>query len=265
MFLVGCELTQAIRTLTKREKVDCAVAFWGDGAERMFRRTSAWTSRIICNLRMGGTNPQVIRRLLEFVRIRHCDALHAKIYLGSNRAIVTSANASANGLGINGASSATWIEAGYLTTEVTPIRVWFEALWESSNAITDADLTAAEAAWSGRQKAVRAPAETRQAPTPASFGPLIALSQSKRRDIGAQLNAQWNVGAHHALYRANGTWYHRLTRFPGALFDENGYVRFETEDDLRRCSGVLVGERANWLNVPNGIASLSDYVRVQPS
>jgi hypothetical protein len=49
------------------------------------------------------------------------------------------------------------------------------------------------------------------------------------------------------------------------LFDENGYVRFETEDDLLRCPGMLVGERANWLNVPNGIASLPGYVRVQPS
>jgi hypothetical protein len=106
---------------------------------------------------MGGTNPQVIRRLLDLVRVRHCDALHAKIYLGSNRAIVTSANASANGLGIDGASSTTWIEAGYLTPDVTPIRIWFDALWESSNPITDADLTAAEATWLARQRPVWAP------------------------------------------------------------------------------------------------------------
>ncbi len=261
MFLVGPELAQAIRRLTKRGKVDCAVAFWGDGAERMFRTTAARTSRIVCNLRMGGTNPHVIRRLLDLARVRHCDALHAKIYLGSNRAIVTSANASANGLGIEGAASAAWIEVGYLTTEVAPISVWFEGLWESSEAITDADLTAAEAAWSRRQKAVRGSAETGKGPTPAPPEPLLALAQSKRRNIGAQLNIQWNVGAQHALYRANGTWYHWLTRFPGALFDENGYVRFGSKDDLLGCSGVLVGEHANWLNVPNGIASLPDYVR----
>jgi len=212
---------------------------------------------------MGGTNPQVIRRLLDLTRIRHCDTLHAKIYLGSNRTIVSSANASTNGLGVDSASSATWIEAGYLTTEVAPIRAWFEALGEISSAITDADLAAAEAAWSERQKAVWRPPETSRDATPALLEELLTLPRSKRRNIGAQLNSQWNVGAQHALYRANGTWYHWLRRFPGALFDANGYVRLETEDDLLGCSGVQVGERANWLNVPDGIASLPGYVMVQ--
>ena len=94
-----------------------------------------------------------------------------------------------------------------------------------------------------------------------SSGAQTLRSRSTR--VGAQLNSQWNVGAQHALYRANGTWCHWLQRFPGALFDANGYVRFETEDDLLGCSGVRVGERANWLNVPDGIASLPGYVTVQ--
>jgi hypothetical protein len=263
MFLVGSELTEAIRRLTKAGKVDCAVAFWGDGAEGMFRKTAARTSRIVCNLRMGGTNPRAIRRMLDLAQVRHCDALHAKIYLGSTRAIVTSANASANGLGIEGASSGTWIEAGYLTTIVAPIRAWFEGLWESSNAITEADLDAAEAAWSTRQQGTVGATEIGGTPTSAPDEPAASLVQAKqRRNVGAQLNVQWKVGAQHALYRSNGTWYHWLRRFPGALFDDNGYIRFETEHDLLACPGVLVGERANWLNVPNGIASLAGYTSV---
>lgn len=65
------------------------------------------------------------------------------------------------------------------------------------------------------------------------------------RANGRTLNTEWKVGAQHSLYRENGTWYHRLERFPAALFDANGYVRFETKDDLTNCPGVLIGERAN--------------------
>jgi hypothetical protein len=79
---------------------------------------------------------------------------------------------------------------------------------------------------------------------------------------GRLLNSEWNVGARHALYRENGTWYHRLERFPAALFDASGYVRFESIEALKNCPGIQIGDHANWLNVPSGIASLPGYVRV---
>lgn len=262
MFIVGSELAGAIYKLTKSGKADCAVAFWGDGAERMFRKSKAYAPRIICNLGMGGTNPKIIRRLLDLTEIRHCDTLHAKIYLGSDRAIVTSANASTNGLGIDGASPATWIEAGYLTTDVAPIRIWFEALWASSSEVTEADLCAAEAAWAARQKTVAHPLGASHNARPTGFEELLP---NGRRTSGRDLNRQWSVGAQHALYRRDGTWYHWLKRFPAALFDANGYVRFETKDDLLECSGLSGDEDKNWLNVSSGIASLPGYVRVQES
>src|SRR5216683_1738836 len=81
------------------------------------------------------------------------------------------------------------------------------------------------------------------------------------RQIGRELNKKWNVGAQHALYRKNGTWYHLIERFPGALFDEHGYIVFESKEAVENCPGVLVGKRANWLNVPEGIARLQGYVR----
>jgi hypothetical protein len=84
------------------------------------------------------------------------------------------------------------------------------------------------------------------------------------KNIGQDLNVKWGVSAKHALYRENGTWYHLLERFPGALFDMNGYVLFETKDAYEHCPGVLMGKRANWLNVPDGIASLPNYVRITP-
>ncbi len=46
------------------------------------------------------------------------------------------------------------------------------------------------------------------------------------------LNKKWKVGAKHALYIHDGHWYHCLTKFPGALFDKNGYILFATEVNI---------------------------------
>jgi hypothetical protein len=81
------------------------------------------------------------------------------------------------------------------------------------------------------------------------------------RQIGRELNKKWNVGAQHPLYRKNGTWYHLIERFPGALFDEHGYIVFDSKEAVENCPGVVVGKRANWLNVPEGIARLQGYIR----
>lgn len=75
---------------------------------------------------------------------------------------------------------------------------------------------------------------------------------------GRQLNKEWRVGAQHALFHRDGTWYNNLTRFPGALFDPEGYVLFKTEEEYLNCPSVSVGQETN---VPRGISSLPGYVR----
>jgi hypothetical protein len=85
-------------------------------------------------------------------------------------------------------------------------------------------------------------------------------SKSKsERTIGRELNDRWNVGAQQARYRKNGTWFHVLDRFPGALFDENGYILFQTQEDYESCQFLQKGKE---LGVPHGIASIPGYVRV---
>ncbi len=96
-----------------------------------------------------------------------------------------------------------------------------------------------------------------------NYHPISKTSGEMSRSIGRELNRKWNVGALHALYRKNGTWYHLLERFPGALFDERGYVIFDSKDAVKNCPGIITGQRANWLNVPAGIATLPGYVRVE--
>jgi hypothetical protein len=80
------------------------------------------------------------------------------------------------------------------------------------------------------------------------------------RTTGAKLNELWGVGAEHALYIHDGHWYHQLERFPGALFDQNGYVLFQTESDFRECRYLSIGKDVS-VPVP-GISQIPGYFRV---
>lgn len=76
---------------------------------------------------------------------------------------------------------------------------------------------------------------------------------------GRTLNRRWKVGAKHALYRKTGKWYHRLERFPGALFDPEGYVLFRTEEEYKTCEYLVIHQH---IHVPEGISAIPSYVQV---
>ena len=153
-FLSGVELTREIKRLLKTADARVAVAFWGKGSESWVTGPSA---KVICNLATGGSNPHALRRLQERtgVELRQCDSLHAKVYLAAERAIVSSANVSANGLGLEGIEQSSWIEAGVTMPESTEVRAWFDELWKDKNrtrGITSADWVRAEADWQQRSR-----------------------------------------------------------------------------------------------------------------
>lgn len=77
-----------------------------------------------------------------------------------------------------------------------------------------------------------------------------------RTNSGRRLNREWRVGAQHALYHKDGTWYEQLERFPGALFDPNGYVVFNTREEYVSCPYLDRGEK---LNVRGSISKLPGY------
>lgn len=97
-------------------------------------------------------------------------------------------------------------------------------------------------------------------------GKLPALEQPTRSTLdrmltgltGRQLNQEWEVGARHALYHHEGRWYHQLQRFPGALFDYNGYVLFNTQEAFANCPLLSITQD---VYVPKGIAAIPGYVR----
>lgn len=78
------------------------------------------------------------------------------------------------------------------------------------------------------------------------------------KHIARRLNRELGVGAVQAYYLHKGTWFEPLTDFPGALFDLNGYVRFDTREEYERCPSVSHRKK---LNVRGGISSIAGYVR----
>lgn len=156
-FLYGKELSSAIRQIASSNKVSMAVAFWGHRGEDSLPPlplTGRKKWRIVCNLKMGGTNPKTIAALQTLSKkpaeyVRHHPRLHAKVYLSNDAAIVGSANVSANGLGLEGKEVDGWVEAGLLVRDATVIRniqQWFDELWDTADPVTARDLSDARKA-----------------------------------------------------------------------------------------------------------------------
>ena len=82
------------------------------------------------------------------------DSLHAKVIRGDNGAIVGSANFSSNGLGLEGAESRHWQEAGVFTddaAQVQSINAWYKGIWNTAVKIDEKALVAAEQDWLSRR------------------------------------------------------------------------------------------------------------------
>ncbi len=108
--------------------------------------------QIICNLSMGGTNPFAIEKM-NLKNVRHCDTLHAKVFIGSESVVIASANVSSNGLGLEGIEQAKWIEAGVEVAATPEILNWFDNLWRASRVVSDSSLEQARSQWKRRQRA----------------------------------------------------------------------------------------------------------------
>lgn len=155
--LTGKDLNSAIQATTSKGDTACAVAFWGAGATRMFGDAEGRSIRIICNLASGGTNPYEIEKMMKAFgeqNVRQMDNLHAKVYIGTEGSVVASANASANGLGLEGKEQQQWLEAGVKLSETTEVLTWFDGLFDSNETrpITGADLKKAKAQWKSRRR-----------------------------------------------------------------------------------------------------------------
>ena len=150
------------RLAATSDRCHLAVAFWGRGAaDRLELAGRAVAPRIICNLRMGGTNPDEIERLMaDGADVRQADDLHAKVYLFDHAVIIGSSNASSNGLSFQEGDGTGWREANVLIEDATivdEVAAWFDAL--ACVEITPRDLVLARSLWNRRRLLAR-PAAT---------------------------------------------------------------------------------------------------------
>lgn len=80
-----------------------------------------------------------------------------------------------------------------------------------------------------------------------------------RTNLGRHLKQVWNIPAQHVLYHHEGTWFHTLECFPGALCDPDGYVVFETEDEFLQCRALRIGKH---VRAPDGLKGILGYTQV---
>lgn len=183
-------LDQFQRLIEGGQHVSLAVAFWGRGADKLIETAWAGESlRILFNLGNGGTNPKVIRSLLDIsirlpgLELRIADDLHAKVAVSETAAIIGSANCSVNGLGLEGPECAGWEEAGVRIddhTQIAHIQGWFDGLWARGHAITEQRLSDAQIQWDRNR----------------SSRPKLAKSFSEALDAGELRNRDIHVEIH---------------------------------------------------------------------
>ncbi len=137
--LHGSDLAEAVRNLFATEnQLLCAVAFWGPEYSKLALDCGAL---VILDVSMGCTSKsslevlgigpkKVSEHALEHVRV--LDGLHAKLFLGANRCILGSANASGAALGRAGGPPKLFEAAIELERQDDPVAfAAVEALWKS--------------------------------------------------------------------------------------------------------------------------------------
>ena len=156
----GPSLLEWFRKYVRSSKhVKIGVAFWGAGAAKQLDLgKKGQETKIVCNLRTGGTNPREIETLIDAgAEVRHSDTLHAKVYLLDEGGAVGSSNVSANGLSFQGKECDGWTEANVVfgrNSLYQAAESRFHEIWKSAKPVEDRDLKEAEEAWSARRRHV---------------------------------------------------------------------------------------------------------------
>jgi hypothetical protein len=86
-----------------------------------------------------------------------------------------------------------------------------------------------------------------------------SVDRRAKMATGQELLKRWGIVARQARFHHQSNWYEPPTKFPAALCDREGYVVFETERQLKDCSGVHVGKK---INVRGGIWAIPGYRKV---
>lgn len=83
----------------------------------------------------------------------------------------------------------------------------------------------------------------------------------KTENTAQRLKKEWNVRCKDQFYSVTGTHYEKLRNFPGALFDKNGYIVFETEKEFVNYPVTNIQKKLTIRN--GGISNIPGYVSVK--
>jgi len=157
----GANLAEIAQMLEAEvNEIAIAVAFWGGDAKARLNigNWKAKQIRIVCDATSGACNPKALSDLRDKVgqHLYTNSRLHAKVYWTPQRVLVTSANASASGLSLEGAELAGNIEIGILTSSpeiLAASKVWFEDLLKAKGTVEvdDEVLKLATKMWNARR------------------------------------------------------------------------------------------------------------------
>jgi hypothetical protein len=237
-FLDGPGLRARLRALVAGSKrVRMAVAFWGEGVVEELGLQDATDVQVVCNLRMGGTNPREIEKLRRpGVEIRHSDTLHAKMYLFDDRCVVGSSNASANGLSFQGGECSGWTEANVMFGSGAAYEAAerkYRLIWASAREVTDSDLDQAETAWTNRRRAIPS--------APPNGKDKESLLQVLRRDPGQLADRRIYLCVHCAPMSQEG-------------------ADIASEEVRASVYGRKLGAYEHWENAPKNVDLVSFYL-----
>ena len=85
---------------------------------------------------------------------------------------------------------------------------------------------------------------------------LTTNSSRTDRITGETLNLKFKLGAKHALYHKDGTFYEQLRDFPGILCDDRGYVMYDSRAQFERDPQLNIGQK---VNIYRGLANHPQY------
>ena len=85
---------------------------------------------------------------------------------------------------------------------------------------------------------------------------MLATQRRSRSDSGRRINARYRLGARHALYHVDGSFYELIEDFPGFLADPRGFVMYETEEEFVNDPHLDIQEK---VHVPAGLANHPRY------
>jgi hypothetical protein len=87
------------------------------------------------------------------------------------------------------------------------------------------------------------------------------------KDTARAMAQFYKVCVKSADYHVDGNWYCNLKEFPGAYFDANGCVIFQTENDYFGCAYLTIGPKNTSVRSKNtgmGIADIPGYQKLNP-